>query len=431
MWDQWRAPTGKEFPGTAYAASPNGWMETEIFTNYFKKTLIPALGSERPMLVLYDGHATHFSVDLVETAMANDITILKIPAHTSHRLQPLDVSVFKSFKENWDQTVTKWQRQHIGQRLPKSLFSQYLGETWIKVSESCIANGFSKAGIYPFNPNIIPRDHFSKESLERWEISQVMANPMPSACSLPSISSSRENFSEEALENRDNLQVSSISSMTDESQRTSDKSNLEHTSIEGIILSTIHQKRLPPKERKRKVASGAQVITSHEILEVLLKDAEEKKTKIKKAKRKTNKEKKNKKRADSDSTDLESEISYAESGESDFPEYLQGNDPLCSREDDILPFAGEELQLLEQKDPMDIEENSDKENLDEGNLNSIRKNDLDISLHTGKWVIVKYSLKRSNKYYVGIIKDKIDDCWEVQYVRRGKKSFHMAGGSRF
>ncbi|CAK1580431.1 unnamed protein product [Parnassius mnemosyne] len=101
MWDQWRAPTDKEFPGTAYAARPNGWMETEIFTNYFKKTLIPAFGSERPMLVLYDGHATHFSVDLVETGMANDITILKIPAHTSHRLQPWDVSVFKSFKAYW------------------------------------------------------------------------------------------------------------------------------------------------------------------------------------------------------------------------------------------------------------------------------------------------------------------------------------------
>lgn len=72
----------------------------------------------------------------------NDITILKIPAHTSDHLQPLDISVFRAFKEKWDQTVTKWQRQYIGQRLPTSLFSQCLGEIWVKVSETYIANGF-------------------------------------------------------------------------------------------------------------------------------------------------------------------------------------------------------------------------------------------------------------------------------------------------
>ncbi|CAB3244885.1 unnamed protein product [Arctia plantaginis] len=169
IWDQWRAPPEKEYPGTAYAASPNGWMETEIFTNYFEKVLIPALGPERPVLVIYDGHSTHVSLKLVELALAKEITIIKLPAHTSDLLQPLDVSVFKSFKQKWDQTVASWQRQNIGQRLPKSLFSQFLGETWLIVSEDVIMSGFSKSGIYPFNSDVIPKGNFSKESLERWE----------------------------------------------------------------------------------------------------------------------------------------------------------------------------------------------------------------------------------------------------------------------
>lgn len=38
-------------------------------------------------------------------------------------------------------------------------------------------------------------------------------------------------------------------------------------------------------------------------------------------------------------------------------------------------------------------------------------------------MIVKYSLKKSNKHFVGIIRDKVDDQWEVQYVRPGKKAF--------
>ena len=108
-----------------------------MFKNYFEKVLIPALGDERPVLVIYDGHSTHVSLDLVETALAKDMTILKLPAHTSDQLLPLDVSVFKSFKPKWDQTVATWQRQNIGQKLPKALFSQFwekLGLISVKMS---------------------------------------------------------------------------------------------------------------------------------------------------------------------------------------------------------------------------------------------------------------------------------------------------------
>ncbi|CAH2105380.1 unnamed protein product [Euphydryas editha] len=98
-------------------------MEAKIFKNYFEKILIPALGEERPVLVIYDGHSTHVSLDVTELALAKEITILKLPAHTNHLLQPLGISVFKSFKGKWDQAVTTWQRQHMGQKVPKALFS--------------------------------------------------------------------------------------------------------------------------------------------------------------------------------------------------------------------------------------------------------------------------------------------------------------------
>nr|CAI5868906.1 unnamed protein product [Callosobruchus analis] len=169
IWDQWKAPPDKEFPGTAYAATPNGWMETKIFKTYFEKTLVPALGDRRPVLVIYDGHSTHVSLDLIEYAKDQGITILKLPAHTSDILQPLDVCVFKSYKDKWDQTVATWQRQHIGQKLPKSLFSQFLGETWTTVIEDVIRNGFRKACIFPFNTDVVPKENFSKDAIERWE----------------------------------------------------------------------------------------------------------------------------------------------------------------------------------------------------------------------------------------------------------------------
>lgn len=81
----------------SYAASKRGWMETDIFYNYFLKVLIPGFGEKRPVLLIYDGHSTHVDEKVVALAAKNDITILKLPAHTSHLLQPLDLAVFKCF----------------------------------------------------------------------------------------------------------------------------------------------------------------------------------------------------------------------------------------------------------------------------------------------------------------------------------------------
>lgn len=66
VWDTWMADLNSDeydFEVT-YAASTKGWMETEIFYNYMEKVLIPSLGEERPVLIIYDGHSTHVTSEL-------------------------------------------------------------------------------------------------------------------------------------------------------------------------------------------------------------------------------------------------------------------------------------------------------------------------------------------------------------------------------
>ena len=48
----------------------------------------------RPVLLYQNGHASHVSIELIELARLNDMHLLCLPSHTSHLLQPLDVSVF-------------------------------------------------------------------------------------------------------------------------------------------------------------------------------------------------------------------------------------------------------------------------------------------------------------------------------------------------
>jgi len=115
IWDKW-VPDQSDFPGTTYAATTNGWMERDVFLNYFEKSFLitaqPTLYN--PVLLIYDGHSSHVDLKLIEIAINNNVTILLLPPHSSHLLQPMDLAVFKSVKTTWDQRLCTWNRHHYG-----------------------------------------------------------------------------------------------------------------------------------------------------------------------------------------------------------------------------------------------------------------------------------------------------------------------------
>ena len=57
---------------------------------------LTALGQK--VLLLYDGYRSHMSLKALEILKANNIIAYALPSHTSATAQPLDVSVFNSFK---------------------------------------------------------------------------------------------------------------------------------------------------------------------------------------------------------------------------------------------------------------------------------------------------------------------------------------------
>ena len=66
----------------------------------FIKHLVEHKPSGNTLLIM-DGHRSHVDVEAVELAERNDISILLLPAHTSHEIQPLDKAVFKSLKNSF------------------------------------------------------------------------------------------------------------------------------------------------------------------------------------------------------------------------------------------------------------------------------------------------------------------------------------------
>lgn len=98
-------------------------METSVFEQYIKDVFLPAIGTERPMLLVY-GHSIHVDVNVIKLLLAEQITVLKLPAHSSHILHPLDCSTMKPMKDNWESKLVKWQILHVGTELPKQEFAR-------------------------------------------------------------------------------------------------------------------------------------------------------------------------------------------------------------------------------------------------------------------------------------------------------------------
>lgn len=238
VWDQWMAQGDDNFE-IVYAASTNGWMEGDIFYNYIKKTFIAAIGPERPVLLIYDGHSTHVDQKIVKLAKENNVTILKLPPHTSHLLQPLDLSVFKSFKTTWDAKLVAWQRQNTGVKLPKQHFSELVRKIWKDLNPEIIKNGFKKAGIYPYDPNVVPQEKYDPAAWKRWQTASNVDN-----------SSIVPNDNINESEQADLLEAGS-----------------SNVSFQDLLLETVKQNAQHTPKKKTRVGLGAEVITKQEAVD--------------------------------------------------------------------------------------------------------------------------------------------------------------------
>lgn len=68
----------------------------------------------------------------------------------------------------WDKKLVEWQRKNIGVKLQKREFSETFADVWHKNKPEIIKNGFKKAGIFPYNANVIPVDKYEPAAYKRW-----------------------------------------------------------------------------------------------------------------------------------------------------------------------------------------------------------------------------------------------------------------------
>ena len=139
-------------------------MNNDVFLEWLKHFIQHAKPSqEERVLLILDGHKSHtHNIEALELASKSGVIMLSLPPHTSHRMQPLDLTFFKPLKTYYYQQIEQWLRANPGRAVSVfqicRLFSLAYGKA---ANVSCAVNGFRKAGIYPVNMLVFDDSDFA------------------------------------------------------------------------------------------------------------------------------------------------------------------------------------------------------------------------------------------------------------------------------
>jgi len=249
-----------------------------------------------------------------------------------------------------------------------------------------IKNGFRKAGIHPCNKFVIERERFDPLSLSRWdawELSKNYGESRSANIEQTEVQSSQEQSNQEASSSLqlDEHVYEPIASHSD-------------VSFESLLINSL--KQIPvTKTTKRKVVSGAQVITSEKAIHIMKKKDEEK----------------NKPKKKNQEENLIEEVE-------DYIQHLIDQNLDSDNEiiDDIL--LENITQSSNGSDLLNEWEREMQEEAEELFLNTSENK-------IGDWVLVEYKVAmkgQKNKFYVGIVEDIKDTLARVRFLKLRSQS---------
>jgi hypothetical protein len=158
LQDSWLQDYDPQEHACWFASSPNGWTSDELGLSWLqslfhKQTLDKARRDWR--LLILDGHGSHCTLSFLEWCQSNRILVAVFPPHSTHRLQPLDVSLFRPLASYYSQSLDAHSRlsQGLASVTKRDFFKNFYSAFDKAFTEANIRSGWLKTGIEPFDPD--------------------------------------------------------------------------------------------------------------------------------------------------------------------------------------------------------------------------------------------------------------------------------------
>ena len=111
-----------------------------------------SLGPTKRMLLILDGDKSHVTMEVLFKAKSHGVGMVSLPSHFSYKLQPLDISCFKPFKQAVRTYKDIWTTKNIGNKTRKEDLAQWISLALTKgLTHKNIKFGFRAVGIQPLN----------------------------------------------------------------------------------------------------------------------------------------------------------------------------------------------------------------------------------------------------------------------------------------
>ena len=162
--------------------SENGWTDGELALKWMIKDFNPQTkekaGNETRVLLM-DGHNSHYSADLLEYCVANNIEVLGYPPHCTHALQGLDVVCFAKMKSVWKEEINIFETVHR-RGVDKDDFCSIFGRAFLRAfTTENVEAAFQATGIYPYNPDVIRPEQMKPAETTSIRSSFPLLQPSP------------------------------------------------------------------------------------------------------------------------------------------------------------------------------------------------------------------------------------------------------------
>ncbi|XP_072758706.1 uncharacterized protein [Anoplolepis gracilipes] len=139
--------------GCVGAANPSGWMQEDnflVFLKHFQK--YSNASPSHKVLLLIDDHLSHVNIRSLDFCKENGIVLLSFPPHCTHKLQPLDRSVYGPLKKAINTASNAWIHNNPEKTMKIYDISSIVATAFpLAVTSSNIQAGFRNTGIFPFN----------------------------------------------------------------------------------------------------------------------------------------------------------------------------------------------------------------------------------------------------------------------------------------